>query len=256
MLRIAVPNKGALSEPAAELLQEAGYKGEKVVVLYPTDHISAPAVMVLAQNMKKAGINVDLQSMDWASLAARRLKKDPPAQGGWNIFLTWGGYYDASTPVTNPAQGPAKAPTSTVPMESRYSGKGRPMLPMMWPSTTLIANATGRSARVRTGRRGEFAEHGWDTEDVPDPQDPATFTSSKLDWSEPDRPGHRARHPARGGPGLRGGHADLSDRPREPQPQLSGPPRRQRDPVRQERSRSRRQQERAGRHAYLRAGNS
>ena len=86
---------------AKQLLQEAGYKGEKVVVLYPTDHLSAPAVMVLTQNMKKAGINVDLQSMDWASLAGRRLKKDPPAQGGWNVFLTWGGYYDASTPVTN-----------------------------------------------------------------------------------------------------------------------------------------------------------
>ncbi|WP_445659012.1 ABC transporter substrate-binding protein [Achromobacter sp. NCFB-sbj8-Ac1-l] len=87
---------------ARQLLQEAGYQGEKVVLLYPTDHISAPAVMVMAQNMKKAGINVDLQSMDWASLAARRLKKDPPAQGGWNVFLTWGGYFDASTPVTNP----------------------------------------------------------------------------------------------------------------------------------------------------------
>lgn len=87
---------------AKQLLQEAGYKGEKVVVLYPTDHISAPAVMVLTQNMKKAGIKVDLQSMDWASLAARRLKKDPPEQGGWNLFLTWGGYFDASTPLTNP----------------------------------------------------------------------------------------------------------------------------------------------------------
>lgn len=87
---------------ARQLLQEAGYKGEKIVVLYPTDHISAPAVMVLTQNMKKAGLKVDLQTMDWASLAARRLKKDPPDQGGWNLFLTWGGYYDASTPVTNP----------------------------------------------------------------------------------------------------------------------------------------------------------
>ena len=65
---------------ARQLLQEAGYKGEKVVLLYPTDHLSAPAVMVLSQNLKKAGVNVDLQSMDWASLAARRLKKDPPAQ--------------------------------------------------------------------------------------------------------------------------------------------------------------------------------
>ena len=49
-----------------------------MVLLYPTDHLSAPAVMVLSQNLKKAGVNVDLQSMDWASLAARRLKKIRP----------------------------------------------------------------------------------------------------------------------------------------------------------------------------------
>jgi maltooligosyltrehalose trehalohydrolase len=34
------------------------------------------------------------------------------------------------------------------------------------------------------GRIAEFASHGWDADDVPDPQDPATFTRSKLDWSE------------------------------------------------------------------------
>ena len=34
------------------------------------------------------------------------------------------------------------------------------------------------------GRIAEFAEHGWDPATVPDPQDPATFARSKLDWSE------------------------------------------------------------------------
>ena len=38
---------------------------------------------------------------------------------------------------------------------------------------------------VRTGRREEFAEHGWGAADVPDPTDIATFERSKLDWSEP-----------------------------------------------------------------------
>ena len=37
---------------------------------------------------------------------------------------------------------------------------------------------------VRNGRRAEFATHGWGESEVPDPQDPATFTRSKLDWSE------------------------------------------------------------------------
>ncbi|WP_235916571.1 malto-oligosyltrehalose trehalohydrolase [Antrihabitans cavernicola] len=35
-----------------------------------------------------------------------------------------------------------------------------------------------------TGRKSEFEEHGWDTDDIPDPQDPETFLRSKLDWSE------------------------------------------------------------------------
>ncbi|MGN6160663.1 MAG: malto-oligosyltrehalose trehalohydrolase [Marmoricola sp.] len=34
------------------------------------------------------------------------------------------------------------------------------------------------------GRIAEFAEHGWDPSTVPDPQDPATFARSRLDWSE------------------------------------------------------------------------
>lgn len=41
-----------------------------------------------------------------------------------------------------------------------------------------IAQATSE------GRRREFAEHGWPASEVPDPQDPATFQRSKLDWSE------------------------------------------------------------------------
>ena len=34
------------------------------------------------------------------------------------------------------------------------------------------------------GRKAEFAEHGWDADDIPDPQDPQTFQRSKLNWAE------------------------------------------------------------------------
>ncbi len=40
------------------------------------------------------------------------------------------------------------------------------------------------------GRIEEFAKMGWDRDLVPDPQDPATFERSRLDWSETDRPVH------------------------------------------------------------------
>jgi maltooligosyltrehalose trehalohydrolase len=39
---------------------------------------------------------------------------------------------------------------------------------------------------VRAGRREEFAAFGWDPRSIPDPQDPATFAASILDWREPD----------------------------------------------------------------------
>jgi maltooligosyltrehalose trehalohydrolase len=47
-----------------------------------------------------------------------------------------------------------------------------------------LAEAVGR------GRRAEFGRHGWPASDVPDPQDPATFARSKLDWSERTRGRH------------------------------------------------------------------
>ena len=40
------------------------------------------------------------------------------------------------------------------------------------------------------GRKKEFADHGWDADDIPDPQDPQTFQRSKLDWSELDTGDH------------------------------------------------------------------
>ena len=49
----------------------------------------------------------------------------------------------------------------------------------------------GLAQAVRDGRRQEFAAHGWGADDVPDPQDPATFERSRLDWAEVDKNGHR-----------------------------------------------------------------
>jgi maltooligosyltrehalose trehalohydrolase len=48
--------------------------------------------------------------------------------------------------------------------------------------------ALGRA--VTEGRRREFADFGWVPDDVPDPQDPATFARSELDWTERERDPH------------------------------------------------------------------
>jgi maltooligosyltrehalose trehalohydrolase len=62
------------------------------------------------------------------------------------------------------------------------------------------------------GRKAEFAAHGWDADEIPDPQDPATFERSKLDWSEVDS-GEHARLLAvyRGLISLRRNESDFAD---------------------------------------------
>jgi maltooligosyltrehalose trehalohydrolase len=67
-------------------------------------------------------------------------------------------------------------------------------------------------AAVRDGRRAEFAAHGWDADDVPDPQATSTFERSRLDWAELDKDTHRElldwhRELIR----LRREHAELTD---------------------------------------------
>ena len=69
-------------------------------MLATTDHNTiTPATQVLIQAMREAGINVDAQSMDWGSVVSRRAKKEPPAQGGWNIFITTSGGVGSANPV-------------------------------------------------------------------------------------------------------------------------------------------------------------
>ncbi|WP_197375139.1 malto-oligosyltrehalose trehalohydrolase [Mycolicibacterium baixiangningiae] len=62
------------------------------------------------------------------------------------------------------------------------------------------------------GRKKEFAEHGWDADDIPDPQDPQTFLRSKLKWDEIDEGDHgRLRGLYRDLIALRHNEPDLAD---------------------------------------------
>jgi peptide/nickel transport system substrate-binding protein len=47
---------------------------------------------ITADTLRHAGMNVDAQAMDWATLVGRRVKMEPVEQGGWSIFHTsWSG---------------------------------------------------------------------------------------------------------------------------------------------------------------------
>lgn len=85
---------------ALEMFKEAGYKGEPITILHATDHHTInPLTQVVIQSMREAGLTLDVQAMDWGSVVQRRAKKEPPAQGGWNIFVTT----SSGTSGANPA---------------------------------------------------------------------------------------------------------------------------------------------------------
>ena len=74
---------------AKSLMQAAGYKGEKIVVLHASDlKWVHEMTTVLESRMREAGWNVDAQHLDWATVSARRARQEVPDQGGWNIFVS------------------------------------------------------------------------------------------------------------------------------------------------------------------------
>jgi peptide/nickel transport system substrate-binding protein len=85
---------------AQELLKEGGYDGTPVVLMHSTDLFVLTNLAPVAKSlMEKAGFKVDMQSMDWQTVVARRAKKDPPSAGGWNAFLTSWVAADVLNPV-------------------------------------------------------------------------------------------------------------------------------------------------------------
>ncbi len=87
---------------AKALIKEAGYKGEKVVVISATDQwIVHNQALVTAELLKSAGLNVELQANDWGTLITRRTSKEPVDKGGWSIFHTWIAAPDLLTPAVN-----------------------------------------------------------------------------------------------------------------------------------------------------------
>ena len=100
----AEPLKGPRDLAAAKkMLAEAGYKGEKVVIISPTDMPSmAPWGPVTADLLTRLGMNVDLVETDWGSVVQRRASRAPVEQGGWSIFHTWWPALSVYTPAINP----------------------------------------------------------------------------------------------------------------------------------------------------------
>ena len=69
------------------MLDKAGYKGERIVLLHATDHwFFNPTGAVIAHKLAAAGMNIDEQAMDWATVQTRRTSREQLDKGGWSIF--------------------------------------------------------------------------------------------------------------------------------------------------------------------------
>lgn len=70
-------------------LQAAGYAGERVVLLQSSDVQSQQAIGEMAADMlRRAGINLDVQTADWGTVSTRRANRGPLDKGGWSVFTT------------------------------------------------------------------------------------------------------------------------------------------------------------------------
>jgi len=89
-------------DAARAALKDSGYSGQKTVVINPTDFPDiGPLGQVSAEMMKKLGMNVDLQEMDWGSVVQRRTKREGVEQGGWSMMHTTSSAASLASPATN-----------------------------------------------------------------------------------------------------------------------------------------------------------
>ncbi len=87
---------------AKKLVAESGYKGEKVVLMAPTDFPVVNAIAQVTRGVCEAiGLNVEYVSTDWGTLVARRASKEPVEKGGWSIFCTYGDGLSYGNPGTH-----------------------------------------------------------------------------------------------------------------------------------------------------------
>jgi peptide/nickel transport system substrate-binding protein len=84
-------------EAARAALAQTRYAGEPVVVLVANDLEAAKiSSEILADRLRRTGFNVDMQVMDWASVLARRTRRD-----GWSVFGVHALGVDLHNPLTN-----------------------------------------------------------------------------------------------------------------------------------------------------------
>jgi peptide/nickel transport system substrate-binding protein len=81
-------------------IRQAGYNGEKTVLISPGEPPFRKAMADVAGPMLvSAGLNVEVQSMDWGTAIVRRENRQPVDKGGWSALCTTANGLDMQTPT-------------------------------------------------------------------------------------------------------------------------------------------------------------
>ena len=123
---------------AKKYLAEAGYHGERVVLLTNKDYGSMyNAALVMAEQLKAIGVAAELRVVDWPTSVQMSLKSDT----GWNYFFTgWG---------TQPALGPLAVMQFLIPPYVAFRSKdpnGDPDINAAYADMTQLLDPKARQA--------------------------------------------------------------------------------------------------------------
>ena len=87
---------------AKKAIAAAGYNGERIVLLVPTDiHHHNAFGQVTGDLLRRLGMNVDYQAMDWGTMIQRQTNRGPVDKGGWSLFHTAASMVSSATPGVN-----------------------------------------------------------------------------------------------------------------------------------------------------------
>ena len=70
-----------------KMVEQSGYKGERIVMMHPTDQVIYNAFVTVAEDaLRKIGLNLDVQTVDWGTIVQRRNSQAELDKGGWSLF--------------------------------------------------------------------------------------------------------------------------------------------------------------------------
>jgi peptide/nickel transport system substrate-binding protein len=90
-----------LEKVKADLIA-AGYKGERVVMLSTADFPSIKAMCEISADLfRKVGINIDVQTQDWATVSSRFASKESLDKGGWSVTCNFTSGLGTTNPIAH-----------------------------------------------------------------------------------------------------------------------------------------------------------